>query len=600
MKLHWTSTLFLSVLCWTSVSFAQASSLTSWMDRPGVRLVLVNFYASWCEACEDNYTDLEALRTNYHQQGLRVVTVHTNDPGVKCGDGAPRTDDLICDTEGELADALRVHSLPSMLLWSWDGRELGQSSTVKDIEGKIKRQLLEIPRVAVHTRDENGQSDKALRDLVRDELTLHGKYTLVADTEERTLAARVRKESFMASQSTTQRCKLGEEQSANTVAEVKVQGDYLRMQLMSAETACISQSVVVRDQVENRSAAVTELVDKLMSHIVQSADGQNMRVVRELTAWQLAKQEDKVNGFLAYLKSYPEGRFTQEARQSVRRLRHATPMKQVEPKVAERKPERRERDVRKINSHALSESSYVRIQAGEFLMGSPSKETGRNQDEGPQRRVVISHDFLMQKHEVTQHQWYDITGDRTLVRDCRWNCPVVGVTLYDAVVYLNRLSKRAKLETCYEIDGDDIHFRGIECRGFRLPTEAEWEYAARAGSGDSRYGALDAIAWSKQDGKRRQGVMKKQPNAFGLYDMLGNVWEWTNDVYGAYSTRSEMNPSGKLEGPYVSIRGGSWFTSREYLRAAYRGYKLPDYAGTDLGFRAVRTLAANGTLSQVQ
>ena len=597
MKQAWTWTLFLTLLTWAPLSAAQSHPLSSWMDRPGVRLVLLNFYASWCDGCDETRAEIEAL-SSYHAQGLRVITVHTNDSTVKCGEGAPRTDDLICDTEGELADALRVHSLPSMLLWSWDGRELGQSSTVKDIEGKIKRQLLEIPRIAVHTRDENGQSDKALRDLVRDELTLHGKYTLVGDTEERRLAANVRKESFKKSQSQSQRCKLGEELSANTVADVKVQGDYLRMQLMSAETACIAQGVAVRDQPENRPAAVSELVEKLMSHVVENADGPNVQAVRELHAWQVAKTQREVKGFLSYLRAFPEGRFSKEARRYVRNLRNGTPIQKARSEEATKR-NKRPVDVREINSHALSEKAYARVKAGAFMMGSPGAEAGRNQDEGPQRRVVISYDFLMQTHEVTQHQWYDITGDRSLVQDCKWDCPVVGVTIYDAIAYLNRLSARANLEACYSLDGDDIQFKGIECKGYRLPTEAEWEYAARSGAAGARYGALEDVAWSKQDGKKRQSVMKKQPNAFGLYDMLGNVWEWTNDVYGAYGSHQQTNPSGALQGAYYSVRGGSWFTSRDYLRSAYRGYKLPDYAGADLGFRAVRTLEP-GQLSQVQ
>ena len=125
--------------------------------------------------------------------------------------------------------------------------------------------------------------------------------------------------------------------------------------------------------------------------------------------------------------------------------------------------------------------------------------------------------------------------------------------------------------------------------GMRLPTEAEWEYAARAGSTGSRYGDISQIAWFSANsvGKTHE-VMQKQPNAWGLYDMLGNVWQWTADWYAdKYPGNSETDPHGPANGRYRAMRGGSWYFDPAYVRASFRSWLVPEFRLYDIGFRCL-------------
>ncbi|MBL8292790.1 MAG: SUMF1/EgtB/PvdO family nonheme iron enzyme [Bryobacterales bacterium] len=120
------------------------------------------------------------------------------------------------------------------------------------------------------------------------------------------------------------------------------------------------------------------------------------------------------------------------------------------------------------------------------------------------------------------------------------------------------------------------------------PTEAQWEYAARAGSREARYGRIEDIAWYKDNsGDRPKGVGEKTPNAWKLYDMLGNAWEWTADWYGEtyYQAKESRDPQGPPRGTYRGLRGGAWFVSRESIRVSVRGSNPPEDRHLTFGFR---------------
>ena len=220
----------------------------------------------------------------------------------------------------------------------------------------------------------------------------------------------------------------------------------------------------------------------------------------------------------------------------------------------------------------------VRIRPGRFIMGSPDSEKGRRDDEGPQHGVVITKPFYLGVTKVTQAQYEAVMGKNPSHSQFRGPTnPVVGVSWNDAVLFCRKLSaKTGKI--------------------LRLPTEAEWEYACRAGSmtrysfGDSE-SALVAYAWYNANSESRpHPVAQKKPNAWGLYDMHGNVWEWCADWYGTYPTGRATDPQGVASGGERATRGGSWGVSAAICRCAKRTGRAPTYGEGGLGFRCARTL----------
>ena len=217
--------------------------------------------------------------------------------------------------------------------------------------------------------------------------------------------------------------------------------------------------------------------------------------------------------------------------------------------------------------------AFVTIPAGKFMMGCSPGDSGCDGDENPRHEVTISRSFELGKHEGTQAQWIRLMGNNpsSFSEDDRH--PVANVSWNDALAFV------AKLNTLN--DG----YR------YRLPTEAEWEYAARGGTTGLCYGDLDAIGWyDANSAGRTHPVGQKQPNGFGLYDMLGNVWEWCSDWYGEgyYGSSPAADPRGPSTGQNRVLRGGSWLDFARLARVSVRLRYVPDLRLDLYGFRVCR------------
>ena len=227
----------------------------------------------------------------------------------------------------------------------------------------------------------------------------------------------------------------------------------------------------------------------------------------------------------------------------------------------------------------------VLINGGTFTMGSPDDEPGRRDDEGPQHQVTVC-SFYMGKYSVTQADYQEVMG----VNPSHFNgdnLPVESVSWYNAVEYCNRLSQREGLTPAYTVKGENVKWNR-NTNGYRLPTEAEWEYACRAGTSTRYYSGIsvDNAGWHNGNSdKQTHPVGEKQGNAWGLYDMHGNVWEWCGDWYGEYSNGAQTDPLGASSGTNRMVRGGSWYCNARLLRSAYRRYNTPASRHSHIGFR---------------
>ena len=241
--------------------------------------------------------------------------------------------------------------------------------------------------------------------------------------------------------------------------------------------------------------------------------------------------------------------------------------------------------------------AMIALPGGTFTMGDPDGEI----DETPHAVTVGA--FAIDKHEVTQEEYERVVGDNPSKVIAETN-PVEQVRWSDAVRYCNERSRLEGLEPVYDLKTWKGNF---EANGYRLPTEAEWEYAARAGTGTSwSFGSapakLTAFAWFKKTARGKpRPVAQRKPNPWGLHDMHGNVWEWCNDFYDvdAYGEDAVTDPRGPASGETKVLRGGCWNSEPDACRSAYRYNENPGYAdacfGYDIyGFRCVRPRKRDG------
>ncbi|MFD0365325.1 formylglycine-generating enzyme family protein [Nocardia sp. GCM10030253] len=216
-----------------------------------------------------------------------------------------------------------------------------------------------------------------------------------------------------------------------------------------------------------------------------------------------------------------------------------------------------------------TENGMVAIPAGRVTLSDRRTERSWSVELGP---------YSMSRFPVTQSQYEQVTGQRPSSAHGD-RLPVETVSWWDAVRFCNALSRTEGLSPAYRLDADAIEWL-TSTDGYRLPTEAEWEHACRAGTTGPRYGDLDEIAWYRgnSDGHMHD-VGGKRPNAFGLYDMLGNAWDWCWDIYDA-----------EVYGDYRVLRGGGWFDEHWSCRASVRRRSHPSFQPDDVGFRVVRSV----------
>ena len=286
--------------------------------------------------------------------------------------------------------------------------------------------------------------------------------------------------------------------------------------------------------------------------------------------WDSVKDSRDVNDFKAYLNKFPNGLFADVAANRIRALGGASPAPLVQSAPAQPVPR-----AGQIVKDCADCPEMVVIPAGSFEMGSNESVSER-----PVHRVNVP-SFLIGKTEVTQGQWKAVMGSNpSRFSQCGDDCPVDSVSWSDAQEFAQRLSQKTGKQ-------------------YRLPSEAEWEYAARAGRhtkwsfGDNK-SQLSDYAWFRDNSQSKtQRVAQKRPNAFGLFDMHGNVWEWVQDCWHGNYTGAPTDGSAWttacLDSNYRVLRGGSWNYGPANLRSANRNRDTPDDRNINYGLRLART-----------
>jgi len=262
---------------------------------------------------------------------------------------------------------------------------------------------------------------------------------------------------------------------------------------------------------------------------------------------------------------------------------------------------------KKVETVKQASPEMVRVRKGSFLLGNTRNDSEGYEDEKPVHTVNLTYEYWIGKYEVTFNDYdaYCAATGKGKPNDQGWGRgrrPIINVSWWEAIAYCNWLSQTEGLKKAYDGNGNLLDRNGnrttdiTKVEGYRLPTEAEWEYAARGGQNTKGYkyagsNDLNEVGWYwDNSGKKTQSVGGKKGNELGLYDMSGNVWEWCHDWWGSYGGGPQTNPTGPNSGAYRVLRGGGWDYGAQRCRVAGRGSYSPARGSDPLGFRLSRTV----------
>ena len=305
-------------------------------------------------------------------------------------------------------------------------------------------------------------------------------------------------------------------------------------------------------------------------HVDRRLTPDHVRRAEALADWDFIKQSEDPGDFRDHVERFPGAETARLARRRLEEL--SRPVAGSE--------------------RTTMAGTMVWVPGGTFDMGSPESEAGRGGDEGPVHRVTVSGLWVM-KGQVSQGLYEDVTGTNpSLFASGGRSCPVERVSWLDAVEFANRLSESEaeRLTPAYRIDGEEVSW-DRKATGYRLLTEAEWEYGARGGEAYVYAGSNEATAvgWiDANSGGETHPCCDKPANGFGLCDMTGNVFDWVWDWFSGYSSGAQQDPSGPASGAIRVFRGGSWINSAQNARVANRNRGRPGDRGGDVGFRLAR------------
>jgi len=333
-----------------------------------------------------------------------------------------------------------------------------------------------------------------------------------------------------------------------------------------------------RDRVTVSDSVLSEDYSGNIEEFVGDSDEEKAEIDSEEELWWEVQNTKSKSVYINFLDQYPKGRYASEAKSKIRQIenreRAEADRQSEDVAIREAEEDLRHQEMRKNLAALAAEeiaSNMVRIPGGSFRMGC-TIEQGEDcwENERPEHRVTVS-TFYINKYQITQAQWRAIMGSDPIElhnKACDL-CPVEGVNWMDVQEFISELNR----------------FTGSN---YRLPTEAEWEYAARGGENYTYSGSnnIMTIAWYRDNsGGRTHPVGSKAPNKFGLYDMTGNVFEWCNDWFGNYFSGSKTDPMGPTSGTTRVVRGGSYHSVTQDCRVSFRGYRAPWMRNVHLGFR---------------